>query len=142
MAKFTELMVEVGATLEPEPLSGGYIIPWAGHRLRCVPYAEHGAWIACQWRTGNPELLSTYLNLKGGNSLAPETPESTAAYDAYRESKRLEVEQIKAKGLPYNNPYSLKWNHHGFEACPCPIDSLRQGLAPLLKQKESLTNAN
>jgi hypothetical protein len=142
MAKFTELMAEVGATMPLNPPFDGYYINWTGHRLRCMPYAENGPWIACQWQTGKPELLEAYLKLKGWNSLAPETPESIAAYDVYRESERLEVEQIKAKGLPYNNPYSLKWNHHGFEACPCPIESLRQGLTPLLKQKESLINAD
>ena len=136
--KFNALIIEVGGYIEPTPITGGYIIPWAGHRLRCKPYAEENPWIACKWEAGNPELLQAYLNLKNGDACAEETPQSIAAYDAYHASVKAEHAAIKAKGLPHHNPYSLKWNHHGTAANPCPIDSLRNGLAPLLRERGKL----
>lgn len=40
---------------------------------------------------------------------------------------RNPIEDVKAAGLPFHNPYSGKWNHHGFGDHDA-VESLAQGL--------------
>ncbi len=130
-ANFKALMAQVNATLDPNGYLSAptYLIPRGGHTLQATLFTEYsGPWIACRWRTGDPALLQAYLNAKGGAALAAENEASHAAYDAYEASCKAETAAIKASGLPYDNPFSLKWNHHGADC----LDSLKQGLGPLL----------
>lgn len=131
---FNALLKEYDATPCPND-TGGHIITLQGQRLWCK-YAkgtlrDGGDWIFSRWLTGNPALLDAYKALKGSNYvLAPETEASTAAYNAYAASQEADRVAIKAKGLPHNNPYSLKWNHGGYGEVS-PFDSFKQGLAAI-----------
>lgn len=89
-----------------------YALKWKGHTLHVAFEVDrHGAAIHSRWETGDPALRTAYI--KAGGMFAESTPESTAAWDAYRKSVDAEHAAIKSAGLPYHNPYSLKWNHYG-----------------------------
>lgn len=100
------LMKLHGAT----PLDGNrYALTWKGHTLHAgFEVDRHGAAIHSQWQMGSPVLYTKYLALEAVGAEG-----KSAAYDAYRASVEAEHAAIKSAGLPYHNPYSLKWNHYG-----------------------------
>lgn len=130
---FKALMATYGAT--PCAIyGGGYVLALCGHRLWCSydkgSPKEGGDWVFTRWLTGDPALLAAYKAAPRTSDLWPdnETYASRAAYDAYAASERADAASIKAKGLPHNNPYSLKWNHGGYGGTATALDSFTEGL--------------
>lgn len=132
---FKALMKRLGAEYTPETLYE-YTLTVAGHKLGLTPFPDkRDPWIACKWLCeGNRALLDAYRQA-GGDYWQPsdqEPPQVGALYNAWRASQEAEAAAIKAKNLPYNNPYSLKWNHHGADC----VQMLAAGLAPYFNPQQ------
>jgi hypothetical protein len=118
-ADFKALAARIGATATPGDMYK-YTVTIQGHKLGISPYlAERDPWVACKWLPGDEQARAAWL-------AAPDDQgQADALYSVYRATVEKEAQAIKAKNLPHNNPFSLKWNHYG----PDCVQQLAAGLA-------------